>query len=30
MPKDDPEPVAVLRRRLAAEGVDLRENITIG
>jgi pyruvate/2-oxoglutarate dehydrogenase complex dihydrolipoamide dehydrogenase (E3) component len=30
MPRDDPEAVAVLHRRLAAEGVDLRENVTIG
>jgi pyruvate/2-oxoglutarate dehydrogenase complex dihydrolipoamide dehydrogenase (E3) component len=29
MPRDDPEAVAVLRRRLVAEGVDLRENVTI-
>jgi pyruvate/2-oxoglutarate dehydrogenase complex dihydrolipoamide dehydrogenase (E3) component len=29
MPRDDPEVVAVLRRRLVAEGVDLRENVTI-
>jgi pyruvate/2-oxoglutarate dehydrogenase complex dihydrolipoamide dehydrogenase (E3) component len=30
MPRDDSEAVAVLRRRLAAEGVDLRESVTVG
>lgn len=29
MPKDDPELVDVVRRRLVAEGVDIRENIRI-
>jgi pyruvate/2-oxoglutarate dehydrogenase complex dihydrolipoamide dehydrogenase (E3) component len=29
MPKDDPEAVDLVRRRLVAEGVDLRENVTI-
>ncbi len=29
MPNDDPEAVDLVRRRLVAEGVDLRENVTI-
>jgi pyruvate/2-oxoglutarate dehydrogenase complex dihydrolipoamide dehydrogenase (E3) component len=30
MPRDDPEAVAVLRKRLLAEGIDLHENVTVG
>jgi pyruvate/2-oxoglutarate dehydrogenase complex dihydrolipoamide dehydrogenase (E3) component len=29
MPKDDAEAVAVLRKRLVAEGINLRENVTV-
>lgn len=29
LPRDEPEAVAVLRARLAAEGVDLRERVTV-
>jgi pyruvate/2-oxoglutarate dehydrogenase complex dihydrolipoamide dehydrogenase (E3) component len=29
MPKDDPEAVAVVRQRLLADGIDIRENTTV-